>query len=418
MIQGAGEAGTGDSTTGAPVSAASSPALELPFDEEGHDETENGSLRDLLCAECAQSGPIPFRRFMETVLYHPRDGYYASARERIGRSGDYLTSPAISPLFGYALARQLAEFWRCLDRPSRFTIVEAGAGAGTLARDILRWSAARDADFFEALRYTTVERGAAQREAQGDMLERWLSSGKAAIGSELSQLEPLDGCIVSNELLDSMPVHRVRVEAGALEEIYVNCEGRRLYEFAAEPSTPALRAYFERLGLMPGEDCIAEVNLDAPAWMRAAAGVLRRGYILTLDYGYPAARLYAPWRKTGTLLSFHRHSAGENPYVRLGRQDLTAHVDFTTLIITGEEAGLRQIGFTDQGHFLARLGLGEAVRLTSGSDQSLEQFYARRRAAAELLNPDGLGRIRVLLLARDAPDCRLIGFAHSEASAQ
>jgi SAM-dependent MidA family methyltransferase len=163
---------------------------------------------------------------------------------------------------------------------------------------------------------------------------------------------------------------------------------------------PALEDYFRRLGLLPGEDCQAEVNLDALDWMKAAARALGRGFVMTFDYGYPADQLYAPWRRQGTFLCFYRHNASVDPYVRVGRQDMTSHVDFTSLIQAGEEAGLQTVGLTSQARFLDALGIGGALSGAAQAELSLEEYYARRRALTELLDPAGLGRIRCSSRAR------------------
>jgi SAM-dependent MidA family methyltransferase len=378
-------------------------------------EIENAGLSELISDEIRRSGPITFERFMQLALYHPSDGYYCSSRRQIGAGGDYLTSPEISPLFGYAIARQIAELWRSLGAPPSFDLVEVGAGNGTLARDVLRWSAARDPAFYAALRYRIVELSGAMRARQEALLERWLQPGRLSINERIEQFAPggVEGCILANELIDSFPVHRVRVEQGRLLEVYVDFAAGRFAEQSGELSTPAIAEYFDRLGLLPGEGCTAEVNLAGPVWLRAAARALRRGYLLLLDYGYAAERLYAPWRRAGTLLSYHRHEANDDPYVRVGRQDMTTHVDFTTLSESARERGLTRFGLTDQRHFLANLGIGEAVRLDTSRDLGVEEFFTRRRAVAELLDADGLGRVGVLLFGTGvaSPPGPLSGFA-------
>lgn len=362
--------------------------------------TENEALRELIAAEIAAGGPIPFRRFMELALYHPRHGYYATAEAVIGRHGDYLTSPEISPLFGAIIGRQAAEIWRLLDRPNPFTLVEAGPGNGTLAADLLRWAARAEPELRAALRYVLVERAPAQAARQ-----QRLVGGEPGVSWCESLPSGVTGCIVSNELLDAFPVHLVTVESGALREAYVGDAAGRFEECWAAPSTPEIAAYFAALGLLPGEGARAEANLEAPRWMRAAAAALDRGAVLTLDYGYPAAKLYAPWRRQGTLLCFTRHTAHDDPFVRVGRQDMTAHVDFTTVARAGMDAGLSLAGFTTQREFLTALGIHEALRTGAG-----EEYFARHRAIAELTEPAGLGRIRVLAMTKGMGGVTLRGF--------
>ena len=360
--------------------------------------TENAALKAAIREAIREAGgAIPFREFMALALYHPALGYYASAREKIGRSGDYLTSPELTPLFGAMLGRQLREMWERLGRPERFGAVEAGPGTGVLARGVLSWAGRAAPDFAQALRYTLVETSAALAERQRATLAaeglaaEWRSDLPAAV----------TGCIFSNELLDALPVHRVAVKGGALREVYVTVDGDGFAEELRDPA-PDVSAYFDALGLLPGDGCLAEVNLEAPRWVASAAGALGRGYVITFDYGYEAAELYVPWRTDGTLLCFYRHNPSSDPYARIGRQDITTHVDFTTVRRAGEEAGLRTLGLTTQSQFLAALGIGEALQPPSGDEPKMEEYFARRRAVTELLDPGGLGRIKVLVQARGA----------------
>jgi len=279
-----------------------------------------------------------------------------------------------------------------------------GAGTGALARDIVRSPAAREPGFAEALRYRIVERSAALARAQREALT----------GTEIEWVEALPagiaGCVLSNELVDAFPVHRVVREGGELREVYVTWADGGFSDVVGPPSDAALRGYFDELGLLPGEGCHAEVNLDTMAWVREVAAAIGRGYALTFDYGYEAAELYAPWRRDGTLLCFYRQSASSDPYQRIGRQDMTASVDFTTLRSQGEAAGLRTIALTDQAAFLTRMGIGEGVAAVANEPGQMEEYFARRRVVMDLIDPARLGRIKVLLQGKDVPDARLRGF--------
>jgi SAM-dependent MidA family methyltransferase len=370
--------------------------------------TENDALRDLILSEIAARGPITFRRFMELVLYHPRHGYYNSERPVIGSQGDYVTSPEVSPLFGAIAGRQLAEVWHLLGRPRPFTVVEAGPGNGTMALDLLWWAARIEPEMRGSLRYVLVEQGTAQRERQ----RRLLSDEPCVCWSE-SLPGGITGCIISNELLDALPVHVVGVDGARLQEAYVAANDGGFKEVWDGPSLPALEAYFDPLGRLPAEGSRAEVNLEAPRWVTEAAAALDRGLLLTLDYGYPAAALYAPWRRQGTLLCFSRHVANDDPYVRVGRQDITAHVDFTSVARAGLAAGLSLAGFTTQREWLTALGIHDALQLPEGAAPG-EEYIARHRAISELVEPAGLGRIRVLALTRGLDGASPRGFAGAE----
>ena len=215
---------------------------------------------------------------------------------------------------------------------------------------------------------------------------------------------PVRGLILANEVVDALPVHLVTVQGGRLLERYVVMRGDALAWHDDELSTPALEAYFERLGVRPGEGCLAEVNLDGVAWMERVAGTLAEGAMLVLDYGYPAPELYAPERRFGTLLTYRRHQLGSDPLVHVGDQDVTAHVDFTSLARAGERAGLQTVGLISQAALLRRLGLDAYVQALDRSSVAAADLDANRRALQTLVEPSGLGRIQGLLQARGVPD--------------
>ena len=372
--------------------------------------TENSLLKAALIERIRAHGGISFRDFMAMVLYHPGLGYYASARDPIGRDADYITSPELSPIFGAMLGRLLRQMWEALGSPGHFDLVEAGAGSGVLARDILSWAKRTAPDFFAAARYTIVD----PHEPSITRQRALLTAGGLADNVTWSKALPSDvtGVVFSNELLDAMPVHRVTVENGNLREISVTWDATGFREELRE-SPRELATYFDTLGLLLSEGCRAEVNLDALDWVRNAAASLTRGFLVTIDYGYEAAELYAPWRTDGTLLAFYRQNPNTNPYARIGRQDLTAHIDFTSIRRTGEEGDLRTLGLVTQSQFLENLGITEALAAPPDST-NLEEYAARRRAITELLDPGGLGRLRVLIQAKGVGDVHLTGLARND----
>jgi SAM-dependent MidA family methyltransferase len=377
--------------------------------------TENEALKDIIRRRIAEAGAITFREFMAMALYHPHHGYYCSPREKMGREGDYLTSPDVHPMFGWLVGKQIGEMWEAIGRPQPFTIVEMGAGGGALARDILDWARRHAPEFFACLEYRLVELSeelaARQRRVVQSTLAEDEALGKAAWLPSLDAITEgsIVGCFLSNELVDAFPVHRVTVRGGRLLEAYVRWRDGQFEEQLGPPSTPALAEYFRRLGLLPGEDCEAEVNLDATDWMTAVARALGRGFVMTFDYGYSADQLYAPWRRQGTFLCFYRHNPSTDPYARIGRQDMTSHIDFTSLIQAGEEAGLETLGLTSQTNLLDALGIGGALARPPQAEVSLEEYYSRRRALIELMDPAGLGRISVLLQGKGVDNPQLLG---------
>jgi len=371
--------------------------------------TESSPLVTELRTRIERDGPIPFRDFMEAALYHPRYGYYRTDAAVTSRGGDYVTSPEVHPIFGTLVCKQIVEFWRALDRPVVFTVVEAGAGRGLLARDILL-RAQREPDFADAARYRIAEPSPILRSTQEHTLtEAAIDQSKVTWDDELPGVE--NGCILTNELLDSFPVHRVVRQGNDLREAYVATDGGGFRDELGPLSTPSIAAYFDELGLLPGDGCYAEVNLEAREWISRAARSLTRGYILTFDYGYEAQDLYAPWRRDGTLLSFYRQSAASDPYQRLGKQDITASVDFTTLRRAAEASGLVTIALTDQAQFFVRMGIGEGVAAVANQpNPQIEEYFARRNVVLDLIDPGKLGRVKVLLQSKDAPASDFTGF--------
>jgi SAM-dependent MidA family methyltransferase len=373
-------------------------------DSPEHDPLVLTLIRD----EIARRGPITFARFMELALYAPDIGYYMRDAERIGPRGDYYTSSNLHPLFGELIAKQLIQMAQQLGS-GPVTILEQGAGRGALAFDVVH--ALAHAPDLPAWTYLIVEKSPAMIARQRQLLEPLLASARVA-WADMLPAAPLDGCVLSNELVDAFPVHRVVRKDGALREIFVDVAGEGLAECLDAPSTPELAAYLDRVGVTLGEGQQAEINLAAIDWMRAVGRSLRRGFVLTIDYGYPAEELYAPHRKRGTLLAYHRHRAGEAFYERIGRQDLTAHVDFTTLAWAGRAADLEVAGFADQTNFLLGLGAHDAAeRLLDAVTDEAE----RERTLASirgLLDPHDMGRLfKVLIQRKGVPPSRLLGLS-------
>jgi SAM-dependent MidA family methyltransferase len=359
-------------------------------------------LHTLIADEIAQRGPIPFVDFMTRCLYHPQHGYYMHPRIRIGKEGDFFTSSSVHALFGGLLARQLVEMDTLLGAGA-FTLVEQGAGEGHLMRDVLD-AVRRDAPaFYDRLQVRLVEvspdnrrRQALQLTEHSDRID-WCS---------FEELPLFTGCFLSNELVDAFPVHMVEMRDGVLSEVYVTATDKGFGELFLPPSTLALAAHFDWLGVAPCEGNRAEINLAAVQWMRAVATKLQRGFALTIDYGYPAVELYAPHRRNGTLMCYHRHSAGEDPYVRVGEQDLTAHVDFTALAQAGAEVGLDPICLTEQYRFLMALGfVEELIRLEA---QTVDPIQAQglRMTLKHLIMPDeGMGTTFKVLVQGKGVGC-------------
>jgi SAM-dependent MidA family methyltransferase len=350
----------------------------------------------LLLAERIRSGrSITFAEYMEACLYHPLHGYYTKAEQHPLR--DYFTSVNASPLFGRLLARQFHEMWALLDRPQSFSLVEAGAGAGHLAKQILDCAASLWPEFYDALRFIAVELSASRRALQAKILDAHIQAAKFMSREEMPE-EIACGCIFSNELFDAMPVHRVIREHNNLREIYVGLGKNSLCDEIQPLSSAALSEYFAEQQISLLEEQQAEINLAACRWIAEAGAKLKRGYVLSIDYGHEARELYDQRHMRGTLLAYERHRASEDFFRAPGDQDLTAHVNFTALEINGRKSGLARTGFTSQSKFLMALARhGEFADLQSEEMSDTEQSQ-RRLLFKTLINPEGMGEAFQVLI--------------------
>jgi SAM-dependent MidA family methyltransferase len=357
-------------------------------------------LVERIAAEIEATGPIPFARFMERALYEPGLGYYRRARPGPGRAGDFLTAPETHPIFGRAVARQLDEVWERLGRPDPFVVREPGAGEGALAVAVLDGLEREGSGLGDAVRWLPAEVEAARVAAFG---ERLAAAGHV---DRLAAADPaaVVGAIVANEVLDALPVHRVVARDGRLEEAFVDWRGGRFVETLGAPSTPALEARLAAEGITLADGQRAEISLAVDDWVAAEAGTLARGILLVIDYGHPAPELYGPLRRAGTLAAYVNHRVHDDPFLNVGRQDLTAHVDVTAVERAAERAGLDHLGTTTQAAFLMGLGIEELLREEQAAPETtLEAQLALRAGLVRLLDPRATGGFRVLVFGRDVP---------------
>jgi len=337
---------------------------------------------------------------MELCLYHPEHGYYMQGRERTGIRGDYFTSPDLHPVFARLIARQAGEVWEMLGRPPRFTWVEMGPGRGFFAHDFLAGAGNQNPDFHKAIEYLAVEPGARQRAWLRERFSGVDGGQRIRIVENLDEVESVTGCFFSNELVDAFPVHVVTRSGGKLNEVYVAAEGNRLVERIGKLSGTELAAAVARYAHDLEEGHRAELSLRSAEWVRAVAAKLARGFVITIDYGNLAERLYTADRPRGTLMAYREHTAGEDFYNSPGETDLTAHVNFSSLIDAGKEAGLEFAGFTTQERFLLALGEGNIFADICDPGQSeIEQLQARLKLK-RLINPEGMGNIFKVLIQR------------------
>ena len=354
-----------------------------------------------LSALIRETGPLTFARFMELALYDDEHGYYMTGGRSspttspIGHEGsDFFTAPCLSPVLARSLVGQLAEIDERLGHPPVFHLVELGPGDGALLRDALQECQEQRPSLFHRLACILVERSPAFRCRQRETLAAW-NKPEGMIrwvdGLQTVSDVSVTGTLFSNEFVDALPVHRVRMGEDGLQELYVTGHNHALQERWGEPSTPELSSFLADLGVELPQGFTTEISLEAVRWIRQVARVLDRGVVITIDYGHAARDYYAPERKNGTLMGYYRHTVSTNPYIRIGEQDLTAHVNFSSLVHAGERVGLTTTGFTNLQHFLMSVGIDELVR---GCDQE----SAVVQAAAQLLRPHGMGTTFKILI--------------------
>jgi SAM-dependent MidA family methyltransferase len=333
-------------------------------------------IRDEILA--TPSRRITFARFMQRALTEPGLGYYASSQLRPTRDGDFLTAPELHPFFGHCVARFVTAAWRRAGEPDAYLVREYGAGRGTLRDNVERALRADASGLAETIQWQALDlpgRGDAPDARSPDL-------------------------VVANEYLDALPVHRV-VEQAGLKEIYVGWREDWFCELIDEPSDAGLarRLQDSDIQLAPGQQ--TEICLAATQWMRAVASEAK--VVLVIDYGHPAAELYGPRRMAGSLLTYRDHAVADDPFMAVGRTDITTHVDITALQRAGAETGLALIGVTTQAHFLVELGLGEMLsELGQDGATTASDYIAARAAVGRLIDPRHLGGFHVLAWA--APD--------------
>jgi SAM-dependent MidA family methyltransferase len=360
----------------------------------------NSVLHQLISERIQREGPIPFAAYMRMALYEPGYGYYVTGSAKMGWQGDYYTSTDVSTLFANCTGRQLHAMWEQLKCPTHFIVLEQGAGRGHLAEEVRAWALKEAPAFHAALDYRTED----------------IYAGQDALDLELPIAAPT--VVLSNELIDAFPVHIVEKHGERLYEVFVGVQqDGRFCEVLGEPSTPEVASYLDSFNVPWStfeEGWRAEINLDALRWIQRTASLLRRCFILTIDYGDKARALYTAARKHGTLLCYFQHHANERPLLRPGEQDITAHVNFSALIDEGRRLGMRLHKFTTQRLWLQSLGIQEELeqrrihefaaadteRATDRGQVALLKWRDLQQRVAALTDPAGMGNFKVLILRR------------------
>jgi SAM-dependent MidA family methyltransferase len=350
----------------------------------------------------ASSGWLPFPRYMELALYAPGLGYYSAGARKLGRDGDFVTAPEISPLFGRTLARQVRQALQ----GGLEQVLEVGAGSGALAATVLE----------ELERVGALPRSYLILELSADLRERSRDTLAARVPhllervAWLASLPPVfSGVILGNEVLDAMPADVVRVHGGAIEEGGVAAPRGRL-GWSYRPASRDLARAASALRLPEGYR--TEIQRAACAFVRSVADMMERGVALFVDYGFPGREYYHPQRAEGTLMCHYRHHAHSDPFFLPGLQDITTHVDFSAIARAATEGGLEVAGYTSQAQFLINCGITEVLAQTSPEESAA--FLPLAGQVNRLTSPAEMGELfKVIALARGLPG-PLLGFSSGD----
>ena len=339
-------------------------------------------LADKVHAEIAAAGGwLPFDRFMAMALYEPGLGYYSGGRRKFGQmpseGSDFVTAPEMSPLFGRALARQIAQ---AMDASGCRDVVEFGAGSGALAAQLM---AELDALGAHLARYRIVELSAELRERQHERLVPFMGDSADRVDWLDALPEELEAVVIGNEVLDAMPVQLIAFDGEVWRERGVVSAGDG---FAFEDRDSRLRPPVET-GFVPGT--VTEIHPQGEAFIATLARTLKRGAAFFIDYGFPEAEYYHPQRRGGTLMCHQAHLADADPLIAVGDKDITAHVNFTGVALAGQDAGLVVLGYTSQANFLLNCGIADLLAGASLGERAMAHRLLAEHEMGELFKVIG-----------------------------
>jgi SAM-dependent MidA family methyltransferase len=316
-------------------------------------EQRKSTLEELIKERILRGGPITFESFMDMALYWPGMGYYHTERLPFGPEGDYYTSGHLHPIFGWTMGVQVSEMRELMGWPEEFTLIEIGPGMGYLAEGILEYLTERLN--WKDFNYIIVECNPHMVERQRQLLSKYIDLIQWI--DDLKRLDKVVGCIISNEVIDALPVHLIQFDGDSFKEVYVTFRDGKFTETLGPLSSKELEEYIGHYPIPHIQGYRTEVNLRAREFLKDIHNLLSEGFVITVDYGYSAREYYSEERTTGTLLCYSRHRVEEDPYINIGQQDITAHVNFTALRDWAEAIGLKNIGYCPQGTFLVSLGI-------------------------------------------------------------
>jgi SAM-dependent MidA family methyltransferase len=357
-------------------------------------------LSEIIAEKIKREGPISFHDFMEMSLYYPELGYYTSVNDKIGKNGDYYTSSNLTSIFGVIIGKQIEEMWEIAGMEP-FTIIEYGAGTGHLCHDILEYLK-NNIKLYDELNYCIIEKSPVMREKQKTHLHE-----KISWHNSIQEIPVVAGCVLSNEVVDNFSVHQV-VMKDELMEVFVDYKNG--FVELLQPAKKELKNYLAELNISLSPGFRTEINLEAIEWIKGIAACLKKGFVITIDYGYPSFEFYRECRSHGTLVCYNKHTISNDPYSDIGKQDITAHVNFSALNHWGSKNGLEPCGFTNQAAFLLSLGFGDYLsKINEQQDNDLMRICRKQAFLKYTLLIDMGNKFKVLIQQKGLPKKELSG---------
>lgn len=353
---------------------------------------KENQLERLIIQKIKSDGPIAFDEFMRIALYYPELGYYTRKDIRIGKDGDFFTASHLGKVFGIILTKAIEKFWIEMGSPAKLSITEIGPGMGYLAEDILSEITTNENLRYCNLRYNLIELNPELIKYQRERLRAY--SNFTAWYNSLERTQPFEGIIICNEIFDALPVRVFEIRGGKAFEVYldVNSEGNitEILLPARQDTLSFLQKFAPQVFHWHGYR--SEVNLEIKNFIKTFATALQKGYVLIFDYGYETDVYYSAERVKGTLLCYHKHSINENPYVNIGKQDITCHVNFSALKEWANESGFEVVSSMYQGQFLIKFC----------DEELLERFQKKGliNKFKRLILPQGMGETHTAIVLK------------------
>ena len=333
--------------------------------------------------EILSEGKISFARFIQIALYHPKFGYYSRINP-IGANSHYLTSPYIHPAFGAALSQHIYLMWKFMKYPNKFQIVELGCSTGILAETIYSYSKSISLDFANSIQYIGVDRTLNKK------------TDFNSIKSNLIPLKNISGCIISNELIDSFPFHRFKIVNNEVKEIYVTIKNNKLISILDQPSSKKINQKLSQLKFQLPNNFEGEIFLEIDNFFNSITQSLKKGFIVTVDYGEERENLYVN-QSRGTMQTYFKHTSGASPFQRIGEQDITANIDFSYLIEAGLLNQIRPVSLCSQKEFLEIFGIKKWIENIQNSKLEQSKKQINLINIKKLINNQGLGNFKILI---------------------